>query len=334
MKNINPGINLSRRNFIKLTAVAGGVLAGGQLLSDLMNLEQVTVNETRLLMGTIINLKVISKTRSAGEEVIAGTFAELERQVEIFNFREVESPVSILNRTGKLENPPKELVEVLNAAIAISEITDGAFDVTVKPLVDLFQQTQPGLPSEAAVQAATRTVDFRKLVVSDAEISFRSPNMALTLDGIAKGYIVDAGVGVLKRSGYENVYVEAGGDLMAAGRKAEDLPWKIGVQSPRESQPDLLAQFNVSDQAVATSGDYHHYYTEDRRYHHIIDPRVGYSNSELASVTIISSNAMEADALATAVMVLGQEKGLELIDSLLEVNGYLITKDLELLNPF
>jgi thiamine biosynthesis lipoprotein len=317
---------LSRRDFIKITAVAGTVLAGGKLLFDLTNDEFVTVSETRLLMGTIINLAVVAESKAAGEATIDATFTELERQVAIFTHRNPESPVAILNSTGKQAKPPQELVEVLTQAIEISQITNGAFDVTVKPLVDLYQQSQPNLPSAGSVESALSLVDYTQLAVSSEEISLGKPGMAITLDGIAKGYIVDVGTAVLKKLGFKNVYIEAGGDLMASGKKDSGSPWKIGIQSPRQEQPGLMAQINISDQAVATSGDYFQYFSADRLNHHIIDPRVGFSSAELASVTILSQNAMQSDALATAVMVLGVDTGLSLLERLSDVEGYLVTK--------
>jgi thiamine biosynthesis lipoprotein len=153
--------------------------------------------------------------------------------------------------------------------------------------------------------------------------------MSITLDGIAKGYIVDAGVGVLKRLGYQSVFVEAGGDLMATGAKESGAPWKVGVQSPRQEQSHMIASFDVSEQAVATSGDYMQFYSPDLVHHHIIDPRIGFSPSEIASSTVIASTCLQADALATAVTVLGIDKGLELINMLPDVEALLVAKDMQ-----
>jgi thiamine biosynthesis lipoprotein len=317
---------LSRRDFIKITAVAGGLLVGGKLLADLLDDQAVTVRETRLLMGTIINLAVVAESQTAGEAAMAATFAELERQISIFNYRDPASPLSILNRTGRLENPPAELVEVLEQSLAINAQTGGAFDVTIKPLLDLYQGAQPGLPADVAIRQALSLVGHSQLQVSRSLAAFALPDMAVTLDGIAKGYIVDAGTAELVRLGYPNVFVEAGGDLMASGTKAEQTPWKVGVQAPRQSG-SILASFNVSNQSAATSGDYLNYFTPDLVNHHIIDPRTGHSPAELASATIVSRQAARSDALATAVMVLGAESGLALVESLPGVECYLVTKD-------
>jgi len=320
--------SISRRNFIKISAVAGSMLVGGKLLFDLAADKIVTVKEARTLMGTVINLSVVAESRAAGEAAVESTFAELTRQVEIFNHRDPESAITTLNRTGKLLNPPKELVEVLVLANQVSEMTGGAFDASIKPLVDLYQGSQPALPGDDTLASVLALVGYNQLSISKEEIAFKQPGMAITLDGIAKGYIVDAGTAVLKDLGYKNVYVEAGGDLMASGVKEGDVPWKIGIKSPRDSESGVMDKLNVSDQAVATSGDYFQYYSADMRHHHIIDPRIGYSDPGLASVTVVSGKATLSDALATGVMVLGAEQGMRLIDSIPGVEGYLITKNL------
>ncbi len=320
---------ISRRDFIRITAVIGGAIMGGKLLKDVLNEEFVTVRETRLLMGTAINLAVTAHRRSSAEAAVAAVFGELERQVAIFTHREPDSPLAVLNRTGMLADPPRELLDVLYKAREISKLTDGAFDVTVKPLEDLYQNSQPGLPGADQIKSALKLVDYRQLAVSGKEIALDQPGMAVTLDGIAKGFIVDAGSDMLKRMGFENVFVEAGGDLMARGKKDGDGPWKIGIQSPRGSLSDLLARVPVTDLAAATSGDYFQFFSEDLMYHHIIDPRSGFSSPELASATILSGNAMLSDSLATAVMVLGVDHGLMLLEGLENVEGYLISKAMD-----
>jgi thiamine biosynthesis lipoprotein len=304
------------------------MLVGGKYLTSLLGEKQTTVRETRMLMGTVINLAVVAESKLAGEAAVAATFAELERQIGIFDHRTDGTPVAMLNQAGVLDNPPTELVDVLTQARTVSEMTGGAFDITVKPLVDLYKQAQPDLPDESAVKAALALVDYRQVEMGNTQVAFALPGMAITLDGIAKGYIVDAGVAELKRLGYPNVYVEAGGDLMAAGEKESALPWKVGVQSPRQTESGILASFNLSDQAVATSGDYMQYYSPDMRYHHIIDPRVGVSPAELASVSIFSERAALSDALATGVMVLGIEAGMQLIEQIARVEGFLVDKAL------
>ena len=319
---------ISRRDFIKITAAAGGALLGGKLLTDLLQAERlVNVRDTRVLMGTMINLAVVARTSVEAKAAIDATFAEMGRQIAIFDHRLSESPVAKLNQYGALEDPPHELVFVLEQALSISKLTNGAFDVTVKPLLDLYRQAQPDLPGTDTVQETLGLVGYKKLFVSTEGVIFSQPGMALILDGIAKGAIVDAGVDELKKLGYQNVFVEAGGDLVATGAKELDAFWKVGVRSPRQDQSNLIARFEIRDQAVATSGDYLYHFSPDLAHHHIIDPRLGYSPLEIASSTVLTSTCLQADALATALTVLGKDLGLELIDKLPDVEALLVAKD-------
>jgi thiamine biosynthesis lipoprotein len=328
--NNNNNKALNRRQFLKITAIAGSAIFAGKLVNDLIaGGPFFTIKETRTLMGTIINISVVAESSAAGEQAVATTFAEMERQIAIFNHRNPKCPVAQLNKNGKLDQPPIELVDVLNQAVAISNLTGRAFDVTVKPMVDLFNQAQPDLPEEFEVQALLPLVNYQDVNISHEEISFTQHGMSITLDGIAKGYIVDTGVKVLRRLGFGNVFVEAGGDLMASGVKDGENPWRVGVQSPRKNKEGLLASFNVNNQAVATSGDYMLFFTTDMKNHHILDPRSGYSAPHLASATVIASSCAQADALATALMVMKPEDGLSMVDNIANIDALLIGKQLE-----
>jgi thiamine biosynthesis lipoprotein len=323
---------LSRKGFIKITAITGGILVGGKYLFDLIGEEYVTVRDTRMLMGTIINLVVVAESKFAGKQAVMTTFAELGRQAAIFDHRTSDSPIARLNQVGYLANPPIELVVVLEKARVISEMTGGAFDITVKPLVDLYRQVhhdRSGLPDDNAVQQALTLVGYKELKISADQVELTQTGMAITLDGIAKGYVVDSGVGHLKKLGYRNVFVEAGGDLVAAGTKEAQTPWRVGVQPPRPENSDFVMSFNISDQAVATSGDYMQYYSQDLVHHHIIDPRTGYSAPHIASSTVIAPTCIQADGFATALMVLEPGSGIELMNLVPEIEGLLISKKLE-----
>ena len=154
--------------------------------------------------------------------------------------------------------------------------------------------------------------------------------MSITLVGIAKVYIVDRGVETLKEHGFENILVEAGGDLVAKGQRSDGETWHLGVAHPRpEKGGRYLSAFSLRDRAAATSGDYQQYYQDDKSQHHIIDPTTGYSPLELASVTVLAPDAMTADALSTTIMVLGVQAGLQLANDLPGVEALLVGKDLQ-----
>ena len=236
-----------------------------------------------------------------------------------------ESQLSKLNQAGVTSDPHPALLTVLQQSQELSQLTDGAFDITINPVLALYQSSEI-LPSDAAIQQALSLVDYRQLDVTEQIVSFQKPKMSITLDGVAKGFIVDEGVAELQNYGFANVMVEAGGDLMALGEKAPASPWKIGLQAPRAEMGNLLTTIPIENQAVATSGDYMQTFTADLANHHIIDPRSGYSSPELASVSVLAPSVMLADGLATAVMVMGKE-GFNLIENLSACEAYGVTKD-------
>ena len=174
-------------------------------------------------------------------------------------------------------------------------------------------------------------VDYSNISINGSTVTFAREGMGITLDGMAKGYIVDAGVIVLRDEGFSNVLVEAGGDLKASGWKANQEKWKIGIRSPRSGQGEVLETLSVQDRGVATSGDYLQAYSADLHNHHVIDPRVGRSPRRIASVTITAPTAALADGLSTAMMVLGPEDGARVISKMPGCEGIIITKRMEVL---
>ena len=185
------------------------------------------------------------------------------------------------------------------------------------------------LPSHEQLQESLELVDYRKIDNQPGIIRFGKQGMAITLDGIGKGYIVDQGVEVLRSRGFANVYVEAGGDLMVTGKKPAGIPWRIGIGNPRPVKDNHLVTLELSNKAVATSGDYMQSYSTDLKHHHIIDPRSGFSPPELASATVTAPTVVLADALATAAMVLGPERSITMLSTLPDCEGYFICKDLQ-----
>jgi thiamine biosynthesis lipoprotein len=215
----------------------------------------------------------------------------------ILSRHRADSELSTLNREGRLRNASDPLLDVIAQARQISDLSNGAFDITIKPLVDLYQadHAQGALPGETAVSTTKQLVNYKNIHIEGKTISFAKPGMSITLDGIGKGYIVDAGTAVLRELGFVNVMVEAGGDLMAMGTKEANQPWRIGVQPPRSDT--RMTVVGLQNQAAATSGDYMQPFAADLSQHHIIDPRTGYSAPELASVTITAPSVMLADGL-------------------------------------
>jgi thiamine biosynthesis lipoprotein len=167
-------------------------------------------------------------------------------------------------------------------------------------------------------------VDYKQLVVEDSLATFLTRGGSIDLGSIAKGYAVDRCVALLESLGAAAGLVDAGGDLRTFGQKPGGEPWRVGLKDPRV--PDsVVTVFELTDGAVATSGDYERYFTIDNvRYHHILDPKTGFPATGSCSVTVISREACDADAIATAAFVMGPEAGMRLIESLPDVEGLII----------
>jgi FAD:protein FMN transferase len=320
---------ITRRQFLQI--IAAGSVAGLALKFgvDKLTADEM-VSETRLLMGTVVNLTIISDDPVAARSAIRACLERMSELEAVLSRFQPESQLSRLNRTGAVEDAHPALLGMVRRSIELGELTGGAFDITVKPLLDLYQVAPGLLPTAGQIGQALKLVGYRNIDLSGQRVAFRLPGMSVTLDGIAKGFIVDEGVAVLRQFGFTNVMVEAGGDLMGMGKKAPHSPWMIGLQAPRTEMGDLMATFNIQNQAIATSGDYMQAFTSDFANHHIIDPRSGHSSPELASASVIAPTAAVADGLATAVMVIGLA-GLQLIEGLSGCEAYVVTKDIVVL---
>jgi thiamine biosynthesis lipoprotein len=304
---------LSRRKFLKVMAV-GGALSGLGYWANRTVKQAPSVHRTDLLMGMVVNLTLMGDESAQAEAAADATLAEMRRLADLFTRFDPASPVSQLNKGDIIGYPSPELRTLLKDAQTLHTVSNGAFDVTVKPLLDLYQSTETrdgSLPSQAAVERALDRVGAQNLRITGDEICFTQASMGLTLDGIAKGAVIDGGVGTLNAHGFPNVLVEAGGDLLASGSHSAQRPWKIALRAPRADQ--AMPSLYVENRAVATSGDYLQAFASDYSAHHIIDPRRGISPAELASATVIAPTAALADSLATAIMVAGSEAGVALL---------------------
>jgi thiamine biosynthesis lipoprotein len=324
---------ISRRHMLRIVAAAG--ISG---LAFKLGLEKrsVTISETRLLIGTIVNLTVITTDAVTGRAAVRACLDRMSALESVLSRFIPASELSLLNRNGRVAPASRPFLDVLQQAQLISTLSDGAFDVTILPVLSLYQDsvlTGQRLPSKPAIQRAKELVDFRQLVINNDSVLLTRPGMGITLDGIAKGYIVDAAVAVLREHGFGDVLVKAGGDLMALGQTERREQWEIGIQNPRGEQGALIARFSAKNQAVATSGDYMQPFTADFSEHHILNPRTGHSAPELSSATVVAPTAMLADALATAVMVTGAKRGLELVRAMPGCEACLVTKESKLLKP-
>lgn len=316
MNDFSPA--LSRRQALKISAVAGVSLAlGGGALTALVragSLHQIAV--TRGRMGTLVTMTVLHPDASRAREVVESAFSEMERLEEILSRHRSTTALARLNRDGRIDEAPEELLEVVERALNYSTLTGGAFDVTIAPLLELYRSRFAATgkpPTDSEIEKALARVDHRAVHMDGSSITLGKPGMALTLDGIAKGYIVDRTLAHLVGSGVDRVMVNGGGDVTSTRSRIPGEEWTVGIQHPRDER-GLLGAVLLDGNGVATSGDYMQSFSTDRKHHHIIDPRTGRSPESLSSVTVIARTAMDADALSTAVLVLGPRDGVELVD--------------------
>ncbi len=318
------GEGLSRRDFLRVVGIgslAAGVVGAGLRLPAC---GAPGFAQTRRMMGTLVTIEIVGMRRKDAAAAVSATLDTMARLEDVLTRHRDTSQVSRLNRTGIVHNPHQALVNVLQTAEGVSQRTSGAFDVTIAPVVDLYSSYGRETPPAAEVSAARAHVDHNAVSVSDQQVTLAGSGRSISLDGIAKGYIVDEGAAVLAAHGCQDVLVEAGGDLTVAG-VGPSGKWQVGVRPPRPGWSPI--RLEAVDAALATSGDYETSFTQDNRHHHIIDPRTGLSNRSIASATVIARQAALADALATALMAMGVSAGSRLVDEWDGVEALLIAKD-------
>jgi thiamine biosynthesis lipoprotein len=267
--------------------------------------------DTRLALGTYI--EVISPDKRAAKIV----FDEISRIENLLSKYKPDSEVSRLNKIGKVKVSP-ETFYVIKKAKEFCKLSDGAFDITVAPLMDIwgFTDKQYRVPNEQEIKDALKLTGSDKIILHEEDnvIEFSVPGMKIDLGGIAKGYAMDCAVRKLKENNITSCLISAG-QVYALGDKF-GAPWKIAIKNARGD--DFSGYMELKDKSVATSGDYEQYFTQgNKRYSHIMDPRTGSpADSGITSVTVIAQDALTADALSTAIFVLGKIDGEKLTDKI------------------
>ena len=288
-------------------------------------------------MGTFYHIKVVTGYFEDLSGLQTRIDARLEEINQSMSTYRPDSEISRYNRLSTAETMAvsADFAEVLKVAKTIRRLSGGAWDGTIKPLVNLWgfgntRQTYQ-IPDKTEIHKQMRGIGFQHIDI-DPEGYLQKKISAVTLDlaSIAKGYAVDQVSGFLQHSGVENFLVEVGGEVFASGNRKDGTPWRVGINQPSitASTIDIYQVVPLNNRAMATSGDYRNYFeAHGQRYSHILDPRTGYPvNNGVVSVSIVTESCMVADGLATAIMVMGLEKGMALIHSLNEVEGFIIVR--------
>ncbi len=287
------------------------------------------------IMGTVISQRVYGADAEAAMKAASARIKEIEGLMTI------NAPGGDINSLNEAAGKDKvvlkpETVNILATAKEYAQISGGAFDVTIGPLVKAWGvfTDNPRVPSADEIERLKKLTDYKTFQVdtenNTAELEM--PGQIVDLGGIAKGYAGDEAIKIYKEHGIKSAYINLGGNVVVLGAKPDGKPWRIGIQNPRASNGYYIGVVEVTDKAVVTSGDYERFFERDGvRYHHILDPKTGRpADSGLISATIITDVSMDADALSTAVFVLGLEKGMALVNGLKGVEAILVTKDREI----
>ncbi len=323
---------LKRRDLLRLACLSGLSLVIP--LTRLVETRSVNPEDSELqrsinALGTTVTIKVEEAYNPVKALAgIADAFSEIRRLESQLTRFERSSQVYRLNSIGELETPTPELAEVLDRARCFSDRTGGAFDVTVKPALDLLQNllVNAALPSDAEFEAVRRLIDFELLSFSKDAVSFAERGMGITLDCIGKGYVLDRAAERLRSHGICSALVRGGGTLVAIGARLDGSPWKIGVRDPGNPE-GLIGTISLVDGAVATSGDYENSFSTDRRYYHIIDPTSARSPLYAHSATVTARTAAQADPLGVTLMVKEPREGLRLLESFKACECLVVTRE-------
>jgi len=304
-------------------------LTGCSAESEDISEESVALQTTLFEMDTVVDLTVVAPDDATARRAIGEATLTIE---SIQAWGSADDPAS---ETAKINSSPggfngsvsDDFAATLRIALDIAAVSNGAFDPTIRPLVELwnFWGEDHTVPRYDELAELLPLVDYRQVELENNQLTL-PPGYRLDLGAVAKGYIVDQALQAMKENGATAGLVSAGGDVAGFGERPTGGAWVIGIQHPREAE-QLFGTLPLKNAAVATSGDYERYFELDGvHYHHLLNPATGYPARGLTSVTILATTCAEADAWATAVFVLGLEAGLALLEQQPELEGLLLYK--------
>jgi len=299
----------TRRRFLSIAAAVTGL---GLLRQSTAGRRVELQSWQGTALGARASIRLYHPDPALARDLIRRALFEIDRLEQVFSLYRPDSAVSRLNRQGVLRTPPLDLVRLLAEARRYSELTEGAFDITVQPLWRLYAEHFGGNRVEAKgpdperIAEVLARVDHRAVSVDPARIAFEKPGMAITLNGIAQGYITDRVADLFSREGLGNILIDLG-ELRALGRHPAGRPWSIGLQDPRQRQR-IDRTLELDNAALATSAGQGTRFDAAGEHHHLFEPGSGRSSSRYLSVSVKAPTATEADALSTGLFHLDQDR--------------------------
>lgn len=308
-------------------AAAPLTLAVVAILACAMPVRAEWVGDARPLMGTEVSVRLWHEDIEKGRELVDAVYAETERINQLMSTYIEDSRISSINRRAADEPvvAGEELFQLIQRSLDISVLTRGAFDITYDSVGQHYDFRNRQRPRLDTVETERKLIDYRfvHLDPSAGTIAFARHGVRINLGGIAKGYVVERGVSILRAAGVMHAIVTAGGDSRLLGDR-RGYPWMVGIRDPRRDG-EVAISVPLEDEAISTSGDYERYFEEDGiRYHHIIAPSTGAPATGVHSATVIGPDAVITDALSTSVFVMGVDQGLRLIAALPDYESIVI----------
>lgn len=290
-----------------------------------------SLHERRTLMGTLVDITLEAPDASRLAPALEAAYQEMTRLSDMMNHYNPDSVVSAINVAAGIApvHTPPELMQVLKMAQRVSKLSQGAFDITVASVRGWrFSAEHPSMPSPEEIARQLPLINYRKLVLNEAaQTAFlKQQGMRIDLGGIAKLYILDAGLRTLKQQGVHSAMINGGGDVLVMGG-TQGRPWKVGIRDPRA--PDkLMGAIALHQGIVASSGDYERFFERDgHRYHHILNPKTGSPTTGPHGVTLVSEDLARINGLGAAIMVMGASAGRRLVQGTPGLNALIVDQD-------
>lgn len=317
------------------TAIAAIIIVLSIIAVFVYNKKPLEIKYTRTLMGTVVEITLVGKDEARLNVAAETAFGEIKRLEGLMSHYKEDSDVGRINAAAGKEavHVSSETFEVIEAALEVSRLSNGAFDVTMGVLGKVWHFTKDDKgamipPSREEVKKPLQLVDYRQIILDKehSAVKLARKGMKINMGGVAKGYIVGRAAAVLKKNGVKRGIIHAGGDMIVFN-EIDVSSRIIGIQDPR-SKDKMIGTLKISNAAIASSGDYERFFIKDgKRYHHIMDPSTGFPADKSMAVTIVAKNPTFADALSTAVFVMGPIDGMKLIKEMPDVEGLIIGAD-------
>ena len=311
------------------------------LICSISTFSQVQQTKTTDLMGSVFQITIVDKDSISADKNIKKVIAEIDRIENLISEWRPQTQISEVNQNAGIKpiKVDREVFEITKKAIWFSEISNGAFDISIVALDKIwkFDGSMEALPSKAAIRKSVEKVNYKNIILDtkNSTIYLSKEGMKIGFGSIGKGYAADKGRELMQSLGVKAGIINAAGDIATWGKQLNGQPWLIGVNNPFETGETIEILEFIENNAVTTSGNYEKYAEiADKRYSHIINPKTGYPSTELTSVTIIGENAEMCNGFSTSMMVLGLKKGLKLIKQFPDYHFIILTNKEEIIKNF